>query len=538
MDAPDTIQPAQTQPAITDPQMDTNKVYEQEHERPQQVSDDQPIQLAQNDVPTMPTADTHHIVQAPDGAKVAFPKGTPPDTMHQEMTKWWQPRVQQASAAWDSVRHAASNAAQAIGLPSDMPEWQASTDEFMRDPVSKSTEVVGALVGGLAHAMNSIVPGTPENEALAARATQEYKDGNTLAAATTLIPLIGDNVAKSVKQAQAHDWSGSIGTAIGTVAPFLTESLKGEAELPVTKEPAYAGEERRAGAPDQPAFTGTERRGALMSPTQIEGNLKTGKPVTTPFDSTEGAMDTINRDLSTRLEKPKAAAPTAKPGVSVSELSDRPEKKIVSINVDGQRAGQMSLTPMPELGDGAMEVSTAQLKPEFQGKGHGSAAYQQAIEYAKSKGANALYSDDQVSAKADRVWESLVNRGVATKDAATGRYKIDLSPKTAGTAEGAATDSALFAKAKKALGPDASLSAIAQEAQRMKANPEPQFSGKARSELSVQRKAKEASGELSEKLRKPQPKKAPKDKATEFNPEDMSENIRPALSERMKNALS
>ena len=52
MDAPDTIQPAQTQPAITDPQMDTNKVYEQEHERQHGVSSDEPIQLAQNDVPT------------------------------------------------------------------------------------------------------------------------------------------------------------------------------------------------------------------------------------------------------------------------------------------------------------------------------------------------------------------------------------------------------------------------------------------------------------------------------------------------------
>lgn len=73
MDAPETIQPAAA-PNIIDPQMDTNRIYEQEHERPQQVSDDQPIQLAQNDMPTMPTADTHHIVQAPDGAKVAFPK--------------------------------------------------------------------------------------------------------------------------------------------------------------------------------------------------------------------------------------------------------------------------------------------------------------------------------------------------------------------------------------------------------------------------------------------------------------------------------
>lgn len=490
MDAPDTlIADPKPQPVITDPQMDTNKIYEQEHERPQQISDNQPIQLAQNDVPTIPTLDTHHIVQAPDGAKVAFPKGTPPDTMHQEMTKWWQPHLQRTVAAWDSVRNAASNAAQAIGLPSDMPEWQKASDEFVRDPIGTTGDVVGAIIGGLTHGANAVIPSTPENNAMIARAQAEYAQGNHLAAAVTLTPLVGDGLAKAVKQAQARDYSGSLGTAAGVVAPFLTESFKGEAELPVTKEPAYAGEERRAGAPEQPAFTGTERRGALMSPTQIENNLKTGQPVTTPFDNTEGAMDTINRDLATRLEKPKSPTPAedtaffnkkeaeqAKPGVSVSEMSDRPEKKVLSIKVDGARAGQMSLTPAPELGEGAMEVSTAQLKPEFQGKGHGSAAYQQAIEYAKSKGANALYSDDQVSTKANRVWQSLVDRGVATVDQASGRYKIDLSP-TAEDADaaalkkalsGSAGENALYAKAKAELGPEATPSEVAQHAQAMK----------------------------------------------------------------------
>jgi pyruvate/2-oxoglutarate dehydrogenase complex dihydrolipoamide acyltransferase (E2) component len=48
---------------------------------------------------------------------------------------------------------------------------------------------------------------------------------------------------------------------------------------------------------------------------------------------------------------------------------------------------------------------------------------------------------------------------------------------------------------------------------------------KARSEISQAKKAKAAAPPVE----KPAQKKAPKDKATEFNPEDMSENIRPAL---------
>ena len=235
MDAPETIQPAAA-PNIIDPQMDTNRIYEQEHERPQQVSDDQPIQLAQNDMPTMPTADTHHIVQAPDGAKVAFPKGTSPKVMHQEMTKWWEPHLQRTQAVWDSVRHAATNAAQVIGLPSDMPEWQKASDEFVRDPVGTTGDVVGAIVSGFAHGLNSIIPNTPENKDMVAKAQAEYAQGNHLAAAVTMSPMVGDGLAKAVKQAQARDYVGSLGTSMGLVVPFLTDTFKGEGELPITRE--------------------------------------------------------------------------------------------------------------------------------------------------------------------------------------------------------------------------------------------------------------------------------------------------------------
>ena len=75
-----------------------------------------------------------------------------------------------------------------------------------------------------------------------------------------------------------------------------------------------------------------------------------------------------------------------------------------------------------------MEISTSQLKEEFQGKGHGSEAYRQAIDYAKKEGVKTLYSDDQVSTKANRVWKSLVDKGTAEWDADKSRYRIDLEP--------------------------------------------------------------------------------------------------------------
>jgi hypothetical protein len=554
MDAPETIQPEQTQaPAIIDPQMDTNKVYEQEHERQHAISDDQPTQLAQNDVPTytlgspagllepgnidlnnrplvhnadgshsteystsfgdekgrevlvptvvngkfltpdgrkpaerspaekamfrraqahyeqthehmgifdspensdayanivhnrqdarVPTSDTHNIVQAPDGAKVAFPKGTSPETMHAEMTKWWQPRVQQAMQAWDAVRNAASNAAQAIGLPSDMPELQLQTDEFMRDPVGKTGDVVGAVVGGLAHGFNAIIPNTTENRAMVQRAQAEHAQGNNIAAATTLVPLVGDGLAKAVKQAQDKDFSGSIGTTLGVAAPFLTETFKAEPELPVSREQAYAGAERRAAAASEaPAYAGAERRGALMSPTEIENNLKTGRPVYTPFDSTEGAMDTINRDLATRLEKqpePVAVNASGESAASQEAINRTASQKVQGIKTF--RVDSRTGNATPVLGVDAADATAHPYEHVVQVK-DGQVTVQDS-----GKGARPL--DEQKLLKQ------------------TGG---ELPKQIVGTAEGAVRDSELFAQAKQKLGPDASFSQIATEAQRMK----------------------------------------------------------------------
>ena len=187
-------------------------------------------------------------------------------------------------------------------------------------------------------------------------------------------------------------------------------SVPPQPELPGPLRPAAGLSERRS-----------IPRSMTMSQSDLEAAIKNRKPVTTPFDDTIGARETMNRDTN------MPPTPGQKPPVSVAALSERPGKTILGIKVNGVRAGRMSLTPMPELGDGAVEISTSQLDKNFQGKGNGTAAYQQAIEYARSKGVKTLFSDDQVKPGAANVWDSMVQKGQAVWDTATQRYKIDLA---------------------------------------------------------------------------------------------------------------
>ena len=671
MDAPDTIQPAQTQSAITDPQMDTHKVYEQKYESPQQVSSDQPIQLAQNDVPTYtvgspagllepgnidlsnrpvvhnadgkvsteystsfgdekgreilvptivkgkfltpdgtkpaegspeekqmfkeaqlhyaathehmgifsdaraadkyaqvvhnrnskPTSDTHNIVQAPDGARVAFPKGTDPNEMHNEMEKWWQPHLQRTAAAWDSVKNAASNAAQALGLPSDMPEWQVQTDEFMLDPIGKTRDVVGAIIGGLAHGANAVIPSTPENNAMVKRAQAEYAKGNHLAAAVTLTPLIGDGLAKSVKQAQTRDYSGSLGTAVGVVAPFLIDSFKGEGELPITREkPVQPTTTSYEHTPDQSGQFGNFEH--VVTTKNAEGKTvgHLAAQDTAPGEVTirsnqiydeahrgQGKGTAAIRTLVNETAK-NPSLKTIHSDITTTGAARGAWEKIADVNPDTVTKQDFNGVPRWSVDLDKVREKAANT-PEFNGeerRGTARSAPMAAtdLEQAMKNPGQRIQTPFDVTEGA----MDTINRDIASR-----LEKPPVKAQTVGTAEGAANDTALFAKAKAALGPDASLSAIAKEAQRMKDNPEPQFTGnpkvtergvkeaiKARSSLSQERAEREAAVQSNapKAKAKPAPKKAPKDKATEFNPEDMSENIRPALSERMKNALS
>jgi GNAT superfamily N-acetyltransferase len=109
---------------------------------------------------------------------------------------------------------------------------------------------------------------------------------------------------------------------------------------------------------------------------------------------------------------------------TLSVLSDRPDRMILSLKSEGQRLGQMSLSPVNHLRQGAMEISTSQIRKEFQGSGFGKEIYNQAIEHAKRKGATAIFSDDQVSESAHRVWKSLSREHNVQRVGE--RYMIDL----------------------------------------------------------------------------------------------------------------
>ena len=221
----------------------------------------------------------------------------------------------------------------------------------------------------------------------------------------------------------AHLWHDESGTlTVGTPEGAIKDTdlfLKAKAELgskATTSEIAQRAQEMK-----DAAYQGPERRTgrrAPMSAKELEDAIAQRAPIQTPFDVTEGAMDTIKRDL---------AMPKAPGEMNVTPLSERPEKTILSAKLGDRAIGQMSLTPMPELGEGAAEVSTSQIKSAFQGKGYGSDMYKQAIDYAREKGLQTLYSDDQVSTKADNVWQSLERKGIAAWDDASGRYKIDLT---------------------------------------------------------------------------------------------------------------
>jgi predicted GNAT family acetyltransferase len=148
--------------------------------------------------------------------------------------------------------------------------------------------------------------------------------------------------------------------------------------------------------------------------------------MTKPFSQARKELgeDATFEQLEARVKEIKAGSTSTKSKVKLTHLSERGGKSILSIKVDGERAGQISMTRLPNLGKNAVEVSTSQLKPEFRGKGHGTPAYEQAIQYARDKGYSDIYSDDSVSMKAENVWKSLEKKGEAKWDGKLKRYKI------------------------------------------------------------------------------------------------------------------
>ena len=417
---------------INDPAMDVNQHYEQEPERPQQVSDDQPIQLAQYSAPVIgPTAETHNIVQAPDGARVAFPKSMSAPEMHQELQKWYAPHIQRTVDAWNSVKTFISNAAEAVGAPASMPELQAKEDEFVRDPVGVTTDAVGGLLRGMSSAVMSLGPGNEENKEMVAKAQEAWAKGDTLAAAMHMIPMVGDGLAKSVKQAQARQFAASLGTATGVALSFTTGDLfKGgdvestAAHSEVAPE-TYAGTERRAGAR------------ALTTPAENELAMKNRRlqDIHNPFDDTEGASATMNRDINKQIPSPVAINASGESAASQEAINRVQSEKAQGIKT--YRVDTRSGNAIPVLG---VDAPDAHANP-----------YEHIVQIQ------------------DGAVKQIQDSGAGARPLDEVKLLTQVAPKqTVGSTEAAARDTANYTQAKSELGTDASFADIAQRAQKLK----------------------------------------------------------------------
>jgi hypothetical protein len=230
-------------------------------------------------------------------------------------------------------------------------------------------------------------------------------------------------------------------------------------KLPEAAE--YAGEERR-----------TARR-PPMNATELESAMKNRKPIETPFDVTQGAQDTINRDPSMPQRNPQAVTPTyTDKGNGLHEVSTGDDQNtsvgkgiLLAQDVDGN----------PD----AVRVAAHWVAPDARGQGVGTSQLETLAKSLTDK--TTLLSDKDMTDAAKGAWDKFQ---AAHPDAITktpsGGYIADLDKLREGSqnsqlkaAVNPTRDTDAFAAARAKLGPDATLSEVAQEAARAVKSPEP-----------------------------------------------------------------
>ena len=267
------------------------------------------------------------------------------------------------------------------------------------------------------------------------------------------------------------------------VGEQLKEALK-PGEAPKAKEePAYEGEERRE-AP----------RPATMSPTEIENAMKNRKPVHTPFDVTEGAMETIKRDEA--MPKHPAEEAAAKPVLPKEEPTGYAAKKeeLVPAGAEGREPVKSAAEYHPAVQEQVTALPDEKLRQLAKAHGLNPDEYdfkardehrhrverdQLAAEITAQMGddekinigrnAEKLeHNPDMASkTKAQRA-ESLFPRLRGPVDEFGNPTVRGGAPETVGTEKAAKSDTEHFANAKKELGDKASISDVAKRAQELK----------------------------------------------------------------------
>lgn len=323
-------------------------------------------------VPTPITSATHNIVQTPDNARVAFPKGTPTETMHAALSKRWTQLVQSSikvlggsdlpanimravSAEQTPAGHAAAVANRtapiinAVGqvvnaIPGAGTALEAG-EKYYVEPMEKWTQAVRkAAIASVQSPFATMSPKTqnylrsqgikPEgpmppwmqgiNEESIGFAAQMVSDPR-------MYPFFAESLATEAAPGVARAvlgraLSGVVATQMGAGATSQVQNLIDNWDTMSVKERSAAltgttldtvmaglsGYHAAVGSPVAPTpetkaaatpYEGAERRVSdrtLMSPTEINAAIEARQlqGIRTPFDVTEGANETIARDVN------------------------------------------------------------------------------------------------------------------------------------------------------------------------------------------------------------------------------------------------
>jgi Protein of unknown function (DUF3293) len=188
---------------------------------------------------------------------------------------------------------------------------------------------------------------------------------------------------------------------------------------------------------DKMEYVGKERRSAerpTMNATELEDAMKNRKPVRTPFDDTEGARDTIKKDLEERglgSAQTKETEPKTenKQGEPLSYEHTQDQHHIITKDTNGKKIGELVAK---DNAPGTVEVMSNQIYDKsLRGKGRG----QDQITHLLDKVGDDIHtvkSDISTSTDARNAWDKLVKQdpeAVTKKTFKDGQvqYSVDMA---------------------------------------------------------------------------------------------------------------
>lgn len=188
---------------------------------------------------------------------------------------------------------------------------------------------------------------------------------------------------------------------------------------------------------DKMEYVGKERRSAerpTMNATELEDAMKNRKPVRTPFDDTEGARDTIKKDLEERglgSAQTKETEPKTenKQGEPLSYEHTQDQHHIITKDANGKKIGELVAK---DNAPGTVEVMSNQIYDKsLRGKGRG----QDQITHLLDKIGDDIHtvkSDISTSTDARNAWDKLVKQdpeAVTKKTFKDGQvqYSVDMA---------------------------------------------------------------------------------------------------------------